>query len=167
MKITLDRLALLELVKSDPQFELELKANVISELGRRFFEKDAAKIIAASSPELFKKALESLQSAADVTNAVTKALEAHLVTRGSNWNYTSSASPVTRALIDSEITKAKSAVELAISQGFNSLVAAAVQKATEDGRLEGLIDARVNRLVDEEVNRRVVEKFKTIVGTLT
>lgn len=46
MRITIDRVALKELIGNDPGFHLELKAAVISEVFRRFFEKDSKRIIA-------------------------------------------------------------------------------------------------------------------------
>lgn len=52
MRITLDRVALKELIDNDPGFHLELKPAVISEVARRFFEKDSKRIIAQADPFL-------------------------------------------------------------------------------------------------------------------
>lgn len=157
-KITLDRVALRALVEADPEFELELKAAVLSEIAKRFYEKDAAKMIEAAEPALFKAALKALQESKDVATQVAEALTARLV-EPNRYSYHPKLSPALKKQIDEmteiEIAKVTAQAQVRIQAAYSTAIEAAVEAKLSDPLVDDRISKRVERLADEEINRRV------------
>lgn len=165
MKITLDRVALRALIDADPEFELELKAAVISEVGRRFFEKDAKRVISAAEPELFAQALKALQDDEDQAFLVRRSLADAVVTRGS-WSTPPRVSPEVQAqitnLVEIEKERLTQAAATAISKGYSDVIQKAVDEKLSASDIDALIEKRVNRLADEEIERRAMAHFNKL-----
>ena len=170
MKITLDRVALKSLIDSDPDFELELKAAVITEVGRRFFEKDSDRIIKNADKELFDKALRSFQGEQDLLHLVQRALTAYLTKRDSSYYSSVTLSDDARKTLDSYVAMGKERALRDASSRVDAEFTASIQKQVEaklnDKEIEERIEKRVNRLVDAEIDRRVDERFRERLATL-
>ncbi|RWN60185.1 hypothetical protein [Mesorhizobium sp.] len=162
--ITLNRTALKALIDADPEFALQLKNNVIAEVGRRFFEKDAKRVIAAAEPELFAKALNSLQQEKDLTILVQKALDAAVTVKDRDWYARVRLSDEVQKLIVEAVERTKQrAIQDATMQVGNAY-SEAIQKAVDaklaTTNVDELIEKRVNRLVEVEINKLAQEKFE-------
>ncbi|SKB63041.1 hypothetical protein [Sphingopyxis flava] len=159
MKITLDRKALRALVDDDPEFELELKSALLSELGRRFYEKDARRLLEVAQPELLSAVMRAVQEDSDIQGKIEHALQARLVRRSSDWYSRFQPSPEVKAEIQKLVDAHKSAViDDAVAQ-ISKAYSDAIAKAVADVDVESRIEKRVNRLTDEEINRRAKEMF--------
>lgn len=164
MIISLDRKALKALIDADPQFELDLKNAVVSEVGRRFFEKDAKRVIAAAEPELFAMALAAIQGNEDLAGITKKALEESITHRDSSWYGRAQVKPETKACIEQFVAERKVAVVAeasnAISIAFSEQVKKSVETYLALTNIDELIEKRAARLVETEINRMVDERFK-------
>lgn len=164
MKITLDRVALKALIDADPEFELELKRNVIAEVGRSFFEKDAKRVIAAAEPELFAQALKGLQDDEDLSGFVHRALTASLTARSDDYYRRLKIAPDVRKLIDDAVAEAKQRIVYDAASQISKAYGDAIQKAVDEklsaSDMDERIEKQVNRLVDQEIERRAQEKFE-------
>jgi len=158
--ITLDRRALKALIDADPDFQLQIKNNVIAEVGRRMFEKDAKKIIAQAQPELFAEALIAFQANVDINTMVALALKEHLTVRDSNWYGRVKLSDETKKLIDAAVDKAKHAAITAAVAPIDAEIQKRIQQRLDAMKIDERIEKRVDRLVEEEIERRAHEKFK-------
>lgn len=171
MKITLDRVALKELIDTDPNFELELKAAVISEVGRRFFEKDSVRIIKEADKELFDQALRSFQGEQDILLLVQQALTAYLTKRDSSYYSSVSLSTEARQTLDRYVELGIERVLRDASGKVEAAFTASIQKQLDlklnDKEIEERIEKRVNRLVDAEIDRRVNEKVAERLAQLS
>lgn len=163
MKITLDRLALKQLVDADPEFELDLRNAVISEIGRRFFEKDAKRVISAANPELFAQALKGLQEDEDLSGLVQHALTASLTVRNDDYYRRLKISPDVKKLIDDAVAEAKQRIvsdaTIQIIAAYSDAIKRAVEEKLSASDIDDRIEKRVNRLADEEIERRAKEHF--------
>jgi hypothetical protein len=166
MIISLDRNALASLIESDPAFNLQLKDAVLSEIARRYFEKDSKKVIAAADPELFSKALAALQGDKDMMDLVTASLTTKLVTRDKEYWAKNRLTDEAKKLIDD---KARLALDQAIA-GASTHFQAMIQKAVDDRmaefNVEDRIEKRVSRLTEEYIDRRANELFKARIAKL-
>jgi len=164
MIISLDRNALKELIDKDPDFELSLKSAVISEVGRRFFEKDSAKVIRAASPELFDQVVAAMRQHEDLHDLVKDALNKSLVERRIPYSATVSLTTEAAAHLKERVEALKSeALRNAandVGRLYDELVRAAVDARASDARIEESVEKRVNRLTEEEINRRVDARVK-------
>jgi hypothetical protein len=161
--ITLDRIALRTLIEADPKFELQLKNAVIAEVGRRFFQKDAKRVIAAAEPELFAKALSGVQENADMLQLIREALNKSLVTRDTNWSSKVRLTDETRSLIqehalaviNSEIRKPTDAMQVDIGKRVQEALERALALLNIDDRIQ----KRVERLTEDYIAARAKEIF--------
>ncbi len=160
MKISLDRIALRALVDSDPKFELDLKNAVLSEIGRRFFEKESSRVIREAGHVLFEKALSAYQSDEDFQALVNKALEQSLIKREGGWFRKVSLTAEMQAEIDEAVAIAKHNAVTIAEKSFNDAVLKVVAERLESSDLEERIEKRFNRLTNEEINRRVSAAFE-------
>lgn len=158
--ITLNRVALKALIDADPEFELSLKNAVLSEVGRRFFEKDAKRVIAAAQPELFKKALDAFQANSDINTMVQIALESYLTVRDNNWYSRPKISDETKKLIAEAVTTAKNNAIAAAILPVHDEIKNRVQEKIDATNIDERIEKRVDRLIEEEIERRAEERFK-------
>lgn len=162
--ISLNRTALFALIDADPEFALDLKKSVVAEVGRRFFEKDAKRVIAAAEPELFAQALKAVQDDVDLSIRIQAALRSALTYRDISWLAKSKLSPDTQKVLDEAVAEEKRKVvveaTLKISTAFSATINAEVEKRLADPNISELIEKRVNRLVTEEVDKRAEEKFQ-------
>ncbi len=170
MKITLDRLALKALIDADPEFEVELKASVLAEVGRRFFEKDAARIISAAQPELFAQVLKGIQEDSDLLGKIEKALNTSILRRSDDWYGRMKLSPELKAKVEEYVSEMKRRVELQITSQIENAYNEAIQKALaakfEAEDIEERIQKRVARLVEQEIAHRADQKFKARMADL-
>jgi hypothetical protein len=166
MKITLDRLALKALIDEDPSFELDLKAAVLAEVGRRFFEKDAKRVIEAAEPALFKQALAALQEDADLRGKIAQVLSAGLVEREPGYYGKMRLTGEAKTTLDQAVAAIKQRMMTdatnSIETATRDLIAQKVKAAMEDSNIEERIDRRVNALVDKEIEERATAKFRLL-----
>ncbi|ESX17850.1 hypothetical protein X766_15670 [Mesorhizobium sp. LSJC255A00] len=168
--IIINRTALKALIDADPDFELQLKGAVIAEIGRRFFEKDAKRVIAAAEPELFAHALNSLQQDHEILVLIQKALTASIVHRDQGYWNRVKLTPEIQKLINEAVENTKRRAIQDASMQVGNAYSAEIQKAV-DARLskanvEELIAKRVDRLADEYINARANELFNARVAKL-
>jgi len=170
VKLTLDRIALKTLIDADPEFAFELKAAVISEVGRRFFEKDANRVIAAAEPELFAKAVQALQNDTDAARRVRDALTASLTEREPGWSGRVKLTAEAQRVIDGHVAARKGSIVAEASSQISAAYGEAIQKAVDDKlattNIEELIAKRVDRLVEREIDERANEKFRARMAEL-
>jgi hypothetical protein len=166
MRITLDRLALKALIDEDPGFELDLKAAVLSEVGRRFFEKDAKRVIAEAEPALFKQALAALQEDADLRGKIAHVLSSGLVERTPGYYGSLRLTGDAQKTLDQAVAEIKQRMMAdatnSIEAAARELVAQKVKAAMEDSNFDERIERRVNALVDKEIEERANAKFRLL-----
>jgi uncharacterized membrane-anchored protein YjiN (DUF445 family) len=163
-KITLDRVALKALIDADPDFELELKASVLSEVGRRFFEKDAKRVIAEAEPTLFRMAVSALQSDEDARELVNRALKDALTVR-SQWSTVTVKPEVQKeitALVAQLQDKAVRDAAASVERVFSKAIEDRLKEVMANPEIDARIEKRVNRLADEEIERRAREHFNRL-----
>lgn len=162
--ISLNRAALFALIDADPEFALDLKKSVVAEVGRRFFEKDAKRVIAAAEPELFAQALKAVQDDVDLSIRIQAALRAALTHRDSTWLSRTKISADTQKAIDEAVEETKRQVVMDASMKIGNAYGEAIQKAVDSkltvSNVDELIERRVNNLVTKEVDRLAEEKFQ-------
>jgi hypothetical protein len=168
--ISLDRNALKSLIADDEQFALDLKAAVISEIARRFFDKDAKKIIAAAEPELFHKALDAYQDNVDIQAKVEQVLNTAVVRRETAYYNRIKLTPEMERALEQQAqeirltiaAKAANDFEAAYSQAIKT----AVDKKLEAEQLEQRIENRIRMLVTQEIARLAEAKFQARLADL-
>ena len=174
MKITLDRVALRELIESDPSFELQLKSTVLSEVARRFFEKDASRDIREAAPELFKQTLTAVQENEDLVGLVNKALRDHLIARPHNfWNSVKVAPDIQKkideAVSDIQVRVVHGAV-MTVQNAISDAIAKQVAEVMNSDAINERIAKRVDRLTNEEIDNRAkrlfAEKMESVQRTI-
>lgn len=156
--IVIDRTAIDRLLATDEGFKIELTNSVVSHIARKFFEKDAARIISATEPELFAKALASLQEDRDLKGLVGKALTDKLVARDTGYYGNLKMSETTKGLVDAAIAQGLRAITAEIE----GKVAAAIQGEAEklfEARLEDL-DAKIAARMDSLTRAYIENKIK-------
>ncbi|MER8983932.1 hypothetical protein [Mesorhizobium sp. M0843] len=164
--IIINRQAMKALIDADPDFELQLKNHVIAEVGRRFFEKDARRVIAAADPELFAHALAALQNDTDLTLLVQQALKQALTFRDGNWLSRTKLHPDVQKLLDEAVAEAKRKSVYDASVLVGQAIKAEVDKRLSDPSITELIEKRVNRLVTEDIEKRAEEMFQQRMASL-
>lgn len=173
MIISLDRNALASLIQSDKGFELSLKSAVLSEVARRFFEKDAARVIRNADAELFDKALSAYQRDKDMAAQVSLALEQRSITRERSWTPPVISMEV-RQLINAAVEKAMahavddavSAVEGRLREAYRERVGEIVAGMLDPVAIETRINNRVETILEAEIDRRVDGKVREKVAAL-
>lgn len=164
MKISLDRTALRMLIESDPNFELQLKTAVISEVTRRFFEKDSDRVIRAADPALFDQALKALQRDEDMVGQINHALRNRLLERSTSFFAIQKLSPdLAKVLNDATAAIRQKAVDdatVGISDAINAAVTNKVAEIMGSDEVNDRIEKRTNRLVNEYVEKKVGELFQ-------
>ncbi|RUU78220.1 hypothetical protein [Mesorhizobium sp. M7A.F.Ca.MR.362.00.0.0] len=168
--ITLNRTALKALIDADPEFELQLKNNVISEVGRRFFEKDARRVIAAAEPELFAQALKGVQHDHEIVEKIKVALSAAIVQRDQNYWTKVKLTPAIQKLIDEAVIEVKNRAIRSALDTVTTEIGTRIQETLAHNlellSVDERIQKRVDRLVDAEIDRRAEEKFKARMAGL-
>ncbi|RWH50271.1 MAG: hypothetical protein EOQ80_04685 [Mesorhizobium sp.] len=168
--ITFNRPALFALIDADPEFALQLKNNVIAEVGRRFFEKDAKRVIAAAEPELFAQALKSIQDDKDMTIMIQRALASAVTVKTSEWYAKREMSPEVKKVIDTAVEDIKRRAIADASMQVGNAYSEAIQKAVDaklaTTNVDELIEKRVNRLLEVEINKLAQEKFEQRMADL-
>lgn len=160
MRITLDRPALKHLIDADPEFHLELKRALLSEIARKTFEKDFDRVIQEMDKVLFAKAVEAYREDVILTERVQSALRRAML--NTSWSSATLKPEVVKAIEEVVNQHKKRAVMEAsseISHVFDAAVRENIEKRFVPEQLEERIDKRVDRLVEEEIDRRVKEKF--------
>ncbi|MEQ1950897.1 hypothetical protein [Mesorhizobium sp. CN2-181] len=162
--ISLDRKALHSLLDADPDFALDLKKNVLAEVGRRFFEKDAKRVIAAAEPELFAQALKGVQNDHELMEQIKKALSTSIVTKDTNYyNRLKLTDEVMKLINDQVIMMKNRAIQSAldaVTMDIAGRIQEAVTKSLEVVSIDERIQKRVDRLTEEYIKSRAEELFK-------
>lgn len=165
MIISLDRVALKELIDKDPEFELSLKNAVLSEVGRRLFEKDSARVIREANKDIFDKIVSALHADATLVAKITEGLDKALIERTRNFPFSSAKlSPEAKKEIENRVAILKDEIlrkaANEVSTTYSNLIQKAVDDRIADAAIDERVEKRVNRLTEEEINRRVDAKFK-------
>lgn len=168
--ISLDRNALKSLIDSDPVFALDLKNAVISEVGRRFFEKDYKRVVAAADPELFAKALAVFKEDKAIGELVQEALKNALTHVSDNYYRTLKLRPEVQKLIDDTVIARKEFLindaSAKISAAFDERVKERVEAILTTTDIDAKIEKRAEMFVNSEINRRAEEMFKKRMADL-
>lgn len=160
MIISLDRNALRDLIDKDEEFELSLKSAVLSEIGRRFFAKDAARIIREADSEIFDKLMAAMKRDEDITELVRAALSKAFTQYSGGWNRKVDLTPDLQHLIQTEVDKAKTSVEARVSREFSEVIEKKLIERLDAFELDKRLDRRISRLTEEEIDRRAQAKFE-------
>lgn len=170
MKITLDRVALKALLDNDRDFEFELQAAVTSEIVRRFFDKDAKRVIAAASPELFAKVVKAVQESTDMVRIVNDALEASLINRTTGWSASVTIKDDTRRVINEQVERSKALIlndaTAAVTNAYGNAIEKALATKLDPEEIDRRVNNRLERLLDAEIDRRVNEKLNERIAAL-
>lgn len=155
--IKLDRPTLAALIEGDPEFKFELTNAVVSEVLRKYFVKDATKIIEAAEPALFKKALAAVHEEGEMLGALQKLLD---VTLAEQSYHSSVATPSAKTTL--MLGEAKTQ---ALARIQSDLMLSALAKAEEVlpailDSLDERIEKRLTRLVDEGIEKLVRDKVQ-------
>lgn len=169
IEIKLDRPALLALIKDDETFKLSLSDAVVSEVMRKVFEKDMARLVKEAEPELFKRVVEVLQADADMEDRIKRALDQQLVVRQS-WQNPPPMSPALKKIFDDAVANAIPALERKVATILDEKVTSRALEIVEaklaDDDLDARIAKRADRLTNEEIDRRVAAAVQAKVAKL-
>jgi len=157
--IRLDRPAVAALIESDPDFKYELQRNVISEVLRKFIDKDVAKIITAANPELMKAALDAMAEATEFENRVTKLLNSRIAMKPPGYAYTFKLTPEFQDMVDKEVERQLSA---AMATTVNTRVEEKLADMAE--RIERQVDYAVNVQTAKIINEKVAARMAAITA---
>lgn len=168
--ISLDRNALKSLIDSDPVFALDLKNAVISEVGRRFFEKDYKRVVAAADPELFAQALKVFKEDKAIADLVQEALKGAMTHIPDGYYRTLKVRPEVQKLIDDTVASRKEYLvndaSAQISKAFDDKVKERVEALLTATDIDAKIERRAEMFVNGEINRRAEEMFKKRMADL-
>ncbi|MBD9544296.1 hypothetical protein IB276_33155 [Ensifer sp. ENS04] len=173
--LTLNRPAVASLIEQDPDFAFELKIAVVSEVVRKFIERDARRIIKDADPELFAKALEAFRQDADIFTIITQTLTAQLTTKPADYWSKARLSDETKKLVEEQVAllKERTIREAAgeIAKPYREAIEKAVADKLAPANLDELVEKRVafitnqhiDKLVNERVNQRLAD-LKALLG---
>lgn len=164
--ITLDRRAMHALIDSDPDFTLSLKGAVLTEIARKFFEKDVRRIIAAAEPEMFAKALAALQKDADVAELVRRALTQAVIERPSGPWSNNTLTAEMRDAVAREVARVQDAAAAKAVADVGRQIEARVLARLAELNTDERIEKRVERLTEDHINKRVDERFRQRLADL-
>lgn len=170
--IKIDRPALHALIANDPDTKLELTHAVVSEIVRKVFDKDIARLVREAEKPLFERALEALQKDKDVGDLLQKRMADMLITR-SGYNY--QPTPAVAKMLAETQEEALQNLRDTVGQLLNNFVTENAERILnerlEADNIDERIAKRVDRLMTDEVNKRVdaalAEKMAAIRGVVS
>ena len=160
VQISIDRPALAKLIADDPQSELNLKTAVLSEVARRFFDRDKDRIISSLHPALFAGALAALREEGAIIKAVKDALEKAMVARDP-YRTLSSLSPQAKRVVDAEVARLQAKLLDDVEKAFAGVVSRKVEEVAQTIETR-LSDKIIAQEIDKAVRRRVSEQLAKI-----
>lgn len=170
--ITLNREALRKLIDEDQDFALNLKASVLSEIGKRFFDKSADRVIRDANPELFDQIVAARRRNEGMDKLIDDALRKAVLVAG-RYNYSARAlDPVIQKQVDEVVATEKARITrhiaTQIEKAYSDVVKTAIEAELQRSDLEALIERRVNNIterhIDSCVTERVNEKLEAILN---
>lgn len=168
--IKLDRPAVLDLIDKDPEFKFELSNAVVSEVIRKVFEKDMARLLKEVDPELFQKAAQALNDHAELEERIRRAMTSLVAQPLPSYHSLPPMTERTRKVFDKAIKDAEQTLENYIPVVLNRYVTAKAQARVDellaDRSIDDRIAARVDRLIDEELERRVKAHNEALLAKL-
>lgn len=173
--IKLDRPALRDLIEKDQQFKFELSSAVVSEVLRKIFEKDMARLLKEVDPEIFQKAAEALNENAEVEERIRRAMTSLVAQPLPSYHSLPPMTERTRNVFEKAVKDAERALDnhivILLGRYVTEKAQAKVDELLADRSIDDRIAARVDRLVDEELERRVkahndalLAKLKGLLG---
>lgn len=153
MKIQLDATALEALIKSDPNFEVELRRAVVVQAARRTFLSDAASMAELIQPELFKETVQAIREDDEMTRRFEELLRNELQTR-SNWSGRPTLSPEQLKIV-------AGAVNDFLSRNRDEMIREAYATFIKDidEKIKKIVEVHVpvdiNQIVERQVKARI------------
>jgi len=164
--IKLDRPALAGMIESDPEFKFELSNAVVSEVIRKVFEKDMARLMKEAEPELFKRAVGALQESKGMEERLRRALDQQLVGR-SSWQGMPAMTPAMKEVFDKGVLSAMDRLKAGVDKILNDYVTAQAQELVDAKLAELDIDTRIakrfDRMLNEEVEKKVLAHHEALL----
>lgn len=153
IKMTVDRNAMWDLIKSDPEFEIALKQSVLSEMAIRLFDKHSDKIFQEMSPSLWEDAAKAFKDNRKISVEVENALRK--VTKNTHLGY-----KVPEELQDVVDGAVEDAVRKIVQRSMLDIREERelhIEKSVKDRFSDELIQKRVDHAIDKMVAARVEE----------
>lgn len=156
--IKLDRPALRGLIDEDSELKFELTNAVVSEVIRKVFEKDMARLVKEASPELFKRAVAAMQDRKDLEQRITESLDQQLVVRA-GWGMPK-LSPALQAMFSEGVLGAQDQLKLKIDNLIHNYITDQAQAIVDAKLAEVDIDTRIAKRVDRMLNEEIDKKVR-------
>jgi uncharacterized membrane protein YheB (UPF0754 family) len=164
MKLTLDRLAIRELLEKHEDVAFDLSKAVANEALRNFAERDAVRLLERADKEVLALARKAIGDEKEFAHKVAHQIRAELTEQsGGTWGRVSASERVKQA-VDSAVTetinKAVREAKASTTSIIEPLIQEKLQAYVDDDKLEARINRRVEMLVNSHIYDRVDEAVK-------
>lgn len=170
MELKLDRQALHALIDNDPELKLHLQAALVSEVSRRYFEKDAARIIRAADSTLYEKMLTEWATSEAICQKIVKTIEQHFKMQHKDRLATvqlpSSVTDALKVKVHQLQSDAMDEIERVTTDRMQRKIKEALADRWSTEKIEEQINKRIDVLVTKEIQARVDAAVQVKIAAL-